>query len=218
MTSRTAAAGPTLLLLRHGEITQSSPTRFVGQQDLPLTEHGRAQASAWNPALAALPLASAWCSDLSRCRDTAALALAGTGIDATPLPGLREIHLGGWQGLTLEQVRARFPGEHERRGADMAHVIPSGGESFAQAQQRFWTALQAIAAQSTGLGLVVAHGGVIRTALCRALGLRLDSLFRLGQDYCGLNILHFPTHGAPCVQAMNLAPADAMGMLDGMKR
>ncbi len=208
----------TLLLLRHGEIVQHAPTRFVGQRDLPLTPHGRAQAQAWSQPFAALPLASACCSDLSRCRDTAALALSQTGLVATALPALREIHLGGWEGLTREEVRQRFPGEHERRGADLAHAAPSGGESFAQAQERFWRALEHIAAQTrntaSGAALVVAHGGVIRTALCRALGLRLDSLLRLGQDYCGLNILRLPEQGEPQVLALNLAPVDARELLE----
>jgi len=114
-------------------------------------------------------------------------------------------------------VRQRFPGEHERRGADLTHTRPSGGESFGQAQERFWGALQHITSQGSGLALAVAHGGVIRAALCRILGLRLDSLFRLGQDYCGLNILHFPAHGEARVLAMNLAPGDAAGMLAEMK-
>jgi probable phosphoglycerate mutase len=207
----------TLLLLRHGEIPQASPTRFVGQRDLPLTARGQTQARAWSRHFAALPLASAWCSDLARCRDTAALALAHSGITATALPALREIHLGGWEGLTTDEVRQRFPGEHERRGADLTHTRPSGGESFGQAQERFWGALQHIASQGSGLALVVAHGGVIRTALCRILGLRLDSLFRLGQDYCGLNIVAFPAHGEPGVLAMNLAPLDATDMLAELK-
>ncbi|MHC1753456.1 hypothetical protein [Humidesulfovibrio sp.] len=52
--------------------------------------------------------------------------------------------------------------------------------------------------------------------MCHFLGLRLDSLFRLGQDYCGLNIVTFHAHGATELHAMNLAPIDAAGMLEGM--
>ena len=63
--------GVTILLLRHGEIVQSAPRRFVGQRDLPLTATGRRQAEAWAPVLAGLKLRGAWCSDLSRARDTA---------------------------------------------------------------------------------------------------------------------------------------------------
>lgn len=220
--TRTQAASR-ILLLRHGEITQAAPTRFVGQRDLPLTPRGRAQARAWSALFARLPLAGAWCSDLSRCRETAALALAETGIAPIALPALREIHLGGWEGLTKDEVQQRFPGEFEQRGRDLANTIPSGGESFAQAQRRFLDALQHICTQASaqpgwpaGPVLIVAHGGVIRAALCHILGLRLDSLFRLGQDYCGLNILHTTPLGATELHAMNLAPGDAAGMLEGM--
>ena len=43
-----------------------------------------------------------------RCRETAELVLAGSGIAATALPDLREISLGGWEGLSPDEVRQRF--------------------------------------------------------------------------------------------------------------
>jgi probable phosphoglycerate mutase len=119
-----------LLLLRHGQIVQQSPSRFVGQRDLPLTEHGRAQALAWADLLAAAPLASACCSDLSRCRDTAALALSGTALQATPLPGLREIHLGAWEGLTVQEVRERFPASMSGAGLTWPMSRPRAGKAL----------------------------------------------------------------------------------------
>ena len=141
----------TVLLMRHGEIPQSEPRHFVGQLDPSLTERGREQAKAWAPVLADLPLAGAWCSDLARCRETAALALEGTGLAATPLPGLREVSMGDWEGLTTEEVRKRFPDEYARRGADLADVAPTGGESFRQCQNRVWNALAEILAAHSGL-------------------------------------------------------------------
>jgi len=36
---------------------------------------------------------------------------------------------------------------------------------------------------------VVAHGGPNRIVLCRALGLPLDRILMLGQDYAGLSVL-----------------------------
>lgn len=201
----------TVLLLRHGEIPQAEPRRFVGQRDLPLTERGREQASAWAPLLAGLPLAGAWCSDLARCRETAALALEGCGLVATPVSGLREISLGVWEGLTAEEVRAGFPGEMERRGADMAGVAPQGGESFLACQERAWAALQGILAESEGLKLVVAHAGVNRALICRVLGLPLQQLFRLGQDYCGLNVLKFPPGAPPLLAGLNLRAGELPG-------
>lgn len=33
----------TIYHIRHGEIPQTRPRRFLGRQDLPLTDHGREQ-------------------------------------------------------------------------------------------------------------------------------------------------------------------------------
>lgn len=202
-----------LLLLRHGEIAQEEPRRYVGRRDLPLTEAGRAQAAAWAPVLAGVPFCGAWCSDLLRCRETAALALSGSGLAAAPLPGLRELDLGAWQGLSEAEVRERFPGEFERRGADLANVAPAGGESFRHAQERFDAALRAALSgvrPGAGVALVVAHAGVNRAYLCRVLGLPLSEVFRLGQDYGCLNVLELPASGPARLLALNLPPGSAL--------
>jgi len=196
----------TVLLLRHGEIPQAQPRRFIGQRDVPLTEHGRAQASLWSRELARLPLTSAWCSSLGRCRETAKLALAECPLSATPLDDLREINLGHWEGLTVGDVRERFPGEYEKRGADIVHTAPAGGESFAQAQERAWLALRGILDQSAGVILVVAHAGVNRAMLCRALGMPLARLFSLGQDYAALSVIDFTPLNPPQLRVLNLPP------------
>lgn len=194
----------TIYLMRHGAIPQRQPRRFVGQTDHPLIAEGRAQAAAWRDVLADLPLSAVVASDLSRCLETAAIALAGRDLVVRPEPRLREIHLGDWEGLTVEEVRERFPGAYERRGCDLASCRPVGGESFADVQARAVPALAELA-DIGGNVLVVAHGGVNRTLLCHALGLDLDHLFRLGQDYCRCNILSL---GPDCwrVDAVNLAP------------
>jgi len=194
----------TIYLMRHGAILQRHPRRFVGQTDFPLTEEGRVQAALWRENLADLPFTAAVTSDLCRCRETAAIVLADRDVPVRNDPRLREILLGGWEGLTVEEVHERFPGAYERRGCDLSGFRPEGGESFAEVQQR---ALAVIAelADLPGNVLVVAHGGVNRTILCHALDIPLEHLFRLGQQYCGLNILS-PLPDCWHVDAVNLAP------------
>lgn len=201
-----------ILLIRHGEIPQASPRRFIGQRDLSLTDQGRLQAAQWAETLAGLPIASAWCSSLTRCRETAALALAGQRVQATPLDSLREISLGSWEGLTEEEVRGRFPGQFERRGADLANVAPEGGESFAQAQERAWSALSEILSQTEGISLVVAHAGINRCIVSRTISLPLGSLFSLGQNYAAMNILNFSASAPPRLVALNLPPVSAQAL------
>ena len=205
---------PTILLLRHGEIPQATPRRFIGQRDLALTEQGRRQASQWAETLTELPITSAWCSSLDRCRETAALALAGHRLKATPLESLREISLGSWEGLTEDEVRARFPGQFERRGMDLANVAPEGGESFAQVQERAWTALSDILDQTEGIALVVAHAGINRSIISRVLSLPLNQVFSLGQNYAAMNILNFPAGASAQLVALNLPPVPAGTLRD----
>jgi len=213
-----------LLLLRHGQIVQHPEhRRFVGCSEIPLDDTGKAQARAAGVALAdlgraGLALGQAFSSDLSRSVDTARIALhsamecaedAGPCPEAMPLPELREICLGEWQGLGKEEVEARFPGQLERRGADLAGFRPPGGESFADLSGRVLPALDRLARTTMEAGLrlalVVAHGGVNRAILCAALGLPLARALHLPQDYAHLNILIWKPDGL-AVRAVNLAP------------
>lgn len=191
-------------LMRHGAIIQQRPRRFIGQTDFPLTEEGRAQAALWREPLAEVPFAAVVSSDLTRCLETAAIVLAGRDLPVRREPRLREIDLGQWEGLTVDEVRERFPGDYERRGHDLVGCRPKGGEGFGDVQARAVAALRDLAAID-GNVLVVAHGGVNRTLLCHALGIDLSHLFRLGQDYCRLNVLHLDDD-AWRVDAVNCAP------------
>jgi len=197
--------------MRHGQTAPETPWRFLGQRDAALSDAGRAQAAAWRDTLRGVDFAGAWCSDLARCRDTATIILEGRDLTATPLPGLREISLGEWDGLTVAEVKSRYPGLYEARGADIAGFRPPGGESFADLSGRAWEALETLLA-TAGTGnnpeanlLVVAHAGVNRTIMARVLGMPLENLFRLDQDHGCLNILSFGP-GGPRLTRANLAP------------
>jgi alpha-ribazole phosphatase len=182
---------PTIYLIRHGEIAQSTPRRFVGQRDLPLTELGREQIARVAEFLATRSIDRILTSPLTRCRQSAhiltnRLQLAKAGAVA----GLQEIGLGAWEGRTVEQLRSDFPGEYEARGLDIAGFRPTGGESFTDLLHRAWSAFDTFAAGADEPVAVVAHAGVNRVLLCRILGMPLANLFRLDQDYGCVNIMH----------------------------
>jgi probable phosphoglycerate mutase len=203
MTTEEGNGGPglRLYLVRHGQVPQVTPRRFLGQRDVPLDDEGLGQVRALGASLADVPFDAAFCSDLVRARETARLVLEGRGLTARPTPGLREIALGAWEGLSVDEVRARFPGEYERRGLDMAGYRPAGGESFQDVQDRavrFLHGLEPLA----GVVLAVAHGGFNRTLLCHVAGRPLAELFSIDQAYCCLNVLE-RTAGRWAVVEMN---------------
>ena len=201
----------TVYLMRHGQTIPETPWRFLGQRDAVLSGAGRIQAAAWRDALSSVDFAGAWCSDLARCRDTAAMVLEGRGLAAAPVAGLREISLGEWDGLSVADVKSRYPGLYEARGTDIGGFRPPGGESFADLSDRTWGALETIlASAASGESrdanlLVVGHAGVNRTIMARVLGMPLENLFRLGQDHGCLNLIRFGS-GQPHLVRANLAP------------
>ncbi|TEB10439.1 hypothetical protein Pmgp_02348 [Pelotomaculum propionicicum] len=102
---------------------------------------------------------------------------------------LREIDMGLWDGLTFDEVRRSYPGEYERRGADIINYRPPGGESFAQCAARVLAALDEILASAHGSILIVGHAGVNRVIVNWAKEIPLKYILKIPQDYGCLNIL-----------------------------
>ena len=178
-----------IILVRHGHVEGISPERFRGRVDLALTAEGRRQAEAtahrihatWSPT-------AVFASPLSRSRATAAVIATPLGLSPRPLDGLIDIDYGQWQGLTPDEVRARWPGFLETwyRAPDWA-AIP-GGETLQDVLVRTLLALRGVVDRHPGDTVVlVAHDSVNRVILLHALGLPLSRYWRLGQHPCAIN-------------------------------
>ena len=169
-----------VVLLRHGRTAHNATGRIQGQLDVELDEVGRAQALAVADVLAEASPYAVVSSDLSRAQDTAAAVADRAGVSLLLDERLREISLGGWQGLTADEVRERFPEEHAawRRGED---VRRGGGETYFDAGLR---AAECIRSQLADLPdgrtlIAVTHGGTARGALGVLLELPVDGWWRL---------------------------------------
>jgi probable phosphoglycerate mutase len=186
----------TIYLIRHGEITQSEPRRFIGQQDHSLTERGRQQIARLAEYLDTRSIDRILASSLSRCVESADILCGLMKIDeAEIIPDLREIGLGAWEDLTVDQVRRNFPGDYEARGRDLAGFRPPGGESFADLLHRAWPVFKTVATEKDDRLAIVAHAGVNRVLLCHILGMELGNLFRLGQNYGCVNTVRHDKSG-----------------------
>ena len=147
----------TLALVRHGESAWIAEGRFQGRGDPPLSEVGIRQAAAVAARLAA-PVGDAF-GAVARPSAAGHLALAaaarrpdGAGhpqareADAPlrPLDDLMELGQGEWEGLTHDEVRARWPDELAAwRDDPLDHHAP-GGESLPEALARARLARDAI--------------------------------------------------------------------------
>lgn len=184
-----------ILLARHGETAWNAEGRYQGQEDIPLSPVGEAQARALGDRLRDVDIARAIASPLSRARRTAELALGPERVDLLSTdPGLMEIAHGEWEGLLASEIRERDP-DRLRAWRDAPHdVLMPQGESLQHVLDRAWPAL---ARATAGLGahdtlLVVAHDAVNRVLLCRILGLPLERLWSFRQAPTTLNLLEGP--------------------------
>ena len=197
-----------LYLARHGELAIDEHRRFIGQMDIPLSARGREQARGLGQICCRFPIAQIYCSDLSRSRETAALIADDVAVPVIEHSGLREISLGLWEGCEMADIAKRYRSEFNRRGEDLEHYRPPGGESFADCRLRVLAALEDILTGSSRDILIAGHAGVNRVILCHALGIPLANVFRIGQTYGCLNILECRAAGY-CVKLLNFTSPEA---------
>jgi probable phosphoglycerate mutase len=156
-----------LILIRHGESTWNAEHRLQGQQDVPLSEAGRAQALELRPLVAAAADGIApervLCSDLARARETAELlGLAPHAFDAR----WREIDVGEWGGRSAAEIDAQSDALTNWRGGP--RTAP-GGETWAAFTARVGAALDELV-RAGGSWIVICHGGCIRVATSTLTG------------------------------------------------
>ncbi|HWH23378.1 MAG TPA: histidine phosphatase family protein, partial [Candidatus Limnocylindria bacterium] len=127
----------TLLLTRHGHTVRSEPEQYLGQTvEAPLSDRGRREAELLRARLEGVPLDRIVTSPLGRAVETAAILAVGRQLEVEPDERLSELDYGAWEGLTVEQIEARFGSEIERYDADPAAHRVGGGESGAMVAAR----------------------------------------------------------------------------------
>jgi broad specificity phosphatase PhoE len=172
-----------LILVRHGESIWNIMGRYQGQTDVPLSAVGRVQAGRVAHRLASERIDAVYASDLSRARDTAEIIGRRLGMPVTGVSGLREIHLGVWQGLSYEVVRNRHFHERDPTPCYPVDVPPSGGESLRDVQMRVTVAVEEIVRRHPcRTCVIVTHGACLKAFFCGLLGADLSDYGRLPFD------------------------------------
>src|SRR5207302_1475225 len=168
---RVGARATLIYLLRHGEVVQADPRRFIGHLDVPLSARGEAQCLAQAHRLAGASLAALYTSDLGRARRSGEIIGAPHGLTPTLVPDLREMAMGRWEGLTADEIRAREPGAFADWMGRVGEFPFPEGESVPDLLARAGPAFDAIVAGAPGRAIaILAHGRTNRAPLGHALG------------------------------------------------
>lgn len=154
--------------------------------------HGSAGARECRSNESAAKIDTVYCSDLTRAVTSAEIIALPYGLVPIKVHGLRERSFGAWEGMIFSEIKERFPGEFEAWARNPLRHSPVGGENTEEVKERVVKALDDILRDHEGDNIaVVAHGGVNRIVLCHILGMPLENIFRIEQDYAAVNIIEF---------------------------
>ncbi|MFD7959457.1 histidine phosphatase family protein [Streptomyces zaomyceticus] len=181
MSTTKGGTGRRIVLWRHGQTSWNLERRFQGSTDIELTEAGVAQARRAARLLAALKPDVIVASDLKRAAATAAELSALTGHSVAHDSALRETYAGEWQGLTHDEIVARY-GEQYAAWKRGEPVRRGGGELETEVADRAAPVVleHVDKLPENGTLVVVSHGGTIRTTIGRLLGLESQHWESLG--------------------------------------
>ncbi|WP_158891267.1 histidine phosphatase family protein [Amycolatopsis anabasis] len=167
-----------IFLVRHGESAParvSAPFPLVeGQADPELAPEGREHADRVGKRLAGERIDALYVTTLRRTVQTAAPLAEALGLTPHVEPGLREVHLGDWEGggLFRKNVAENHPIAQRMWREQRWDAIP-GAESAESFATRLREAIGRIAAAHPDQRVAVfTHGGVIGELLAQASGSR----------------------------------------------
>lgn len=195
-------------LARHTQTDWNKEGRHQGRADRPLTAFGEARARGVVSRLRAGSFTVISSSGFSRTDD---LASEVAERHAYP-PDLvrdgrwREVDHGRWEGLTYEEVVARYGAEARERFADFWNSRAHGGENGADLWSRVEAAWDDLLGRyDGGRVLVITHATPIQLILCSVLGVPFENRWQFRVDLGGITSLDlYPS--ATIIRTVNEVP------------
>jgi broad specificity phosphatase PhoE len=154
--------------VRHGATDWNRLKRAQGQADIELNLEGHRQAIAAAEEFAHLNIDAVYSSDLKRSLDTARPIAEAHGLEVITDPDFREIDQGEWEGLSVDEIKERWP---DLWGPARHFSARPGGESPEQVRARALVGIRRVVERHPeGAVVIVSHGGTMRWISAAALG------------------------------------------------
>src|SRR5512135_1055488 len=133
-----------IILVRHGQTPWNKDKIFRGSRDIPLNDTGREEARLAGEWLKGETIHAAYCSPLSRARDTAQAIAHHHRLEVTDLPGIIDLNYGDWQGEPLAEVKVKYADLY-RRWESAPHTVRfPGGETLDEVSARACAAVEEV--------------------------------------------------------------------------
>ncbi|MBR5235962.1 MAG: histidine phosphatase family protein [Clostridia bacterium] len=152
----------TIILVRHGESETNTLKVFTGQLDASLTDMGREQARLMAEAIDVYKPDVVYTSPLERAVETAMAICNRHGCELIKNPSFCEIYAGKWQGITFDEIAAKYPDTYKTWKEDISKAKPEGGESCQALYDRVTKGFRAVLDDAADTVCIVAHATPIR--------------------------------------------------------
>lgn len=178
-----------LYLIRHGR----QDSRLCNA-DAQLSQAGQNQSILLGQRLAGEGIQVLFSSGLKRAIQTAQIVNYYLNVPHYMYPELREISFGEMEGLSQDQIRARF-GDFIKEQNKMEYDVPyPGGESAGDVVRRVIPVFRQIIDYGYEKAAVITHGGVIRAMTAHYLGMDLAKWRVLGSSLENSGITELEWH------------------------
>ena len=170
----------TIYLLRHGQTEWNVEGRMQGRLDSALTPQGQQQAINHGEKLKALGgVEHLFVSPSGRTQETAYLLNSFLGAAITFDEVLMERDCGLWGGMTIDEIKERFPSEWEARNKSPYDHRPPGGENTPDMIERVRDFVDGLHSAPVESMAIVTHAVMSRAILTHLLGLKTTIAGRL---------------------------------------
>lgn len=172
------SASAHVYISRHGQTASNLLGRYAGREPEGLTPEGRDEVTRVALTLREIGLGAIWTSCIERARETASLLATTLDITVRDEPLLDEMLLGPWEGLTEQEINARYPREFSTWNTQPDLLKLPGRETLHQVAKRINPVVQR-ASTSNKPVLLVTHVALIRVLVLSVLEIDLSAYKRV---------------------------------------
>ncbi len=202
-----------LLLVRHGLSSFNCEKRIQGRSDLAyLTKEGEEQALQAGEAIAEVPLSAIYSSPLQRAVATTEKLLESRSDKLMPIydEGLLEIDVTPWSGLTIDQLKNKFPEAYKIWQTHPERLVleRNNGSTYKpyeelirQAKTFLNSLLEKHPIEKDETILIVAHNAILRCLILVLLGEPNNGFRRLKLNNASLSVCNLNSHNQKPYQA-----------------
>jgi alpha-ribazole phosphatase/probable phosphoglycerate mutase len=189
--------------------------RYKGHIDVPLSENGVGQITRLSAFLSAevrkcgsaegknsCTLGAVYCSGLSRAVKSAEIIAEPFGLKPIVVEDFKERNFGVWEGMSFDEIQEKYPDAFNAWAENPLKFSPMEGESTLDVRDRSLKVFSEITGKHNGDSIaIVAHGGINRVILCELMGIPLENIFRIEQDFAALNVIELWDY--PVIKQLN---------------